>query len=112
MPAISAVDIDALSITIVIHPEAKMANAPIDEPSVSVNCVSDPDRPASSNLDQNSLPHPLEWQDLITRTKLPEPVDFRENTFNLMRVLGSSPASRLSTFDLSWRRKCEQLWIM
>src|ERR1700688_2947252 len=72
---------------------------PVDKPSVSVNCVSDPDRPASSNLDQNSLSHPREWIDLLTYTKLPEPVDFRENTFNLMRVLGSSPASRSSMFD-------------
>jgi hypothetical protein len=75
-----------------------MANAPVDEPPVSGNCVFDPDQPASS-LDQNSLSHPQEWIDLLTCTKLPEPVDFRENTFNLMRVLGSWPASRSSTFD-------------
>jgi hypothetical protein len=75
-----------------------MANPPVDEPSVSVS-VSDPDRPASSNLDQNSLPRPREWLDLLTRTKLPEPVDFRENTFKLMRAFGSSPATRSSTFD-------------
>jgi hypothetical protein len=76
-----------------------MANAPVDEPSVPVNCVSDPDRPASSNLDQNSLPHLREWIDLPARTKLPEPVDFRENTFKLMKAFGSSPATRSSTFD-------------
>lgn len=99
MPAISAVDIDALSITIVIHPGAKMVNATVDEPSIIVNCVSNRHRPASNNLAQNLLSYPQEWIDLLTCTKLPEPADFRENTFNLMRVLGSSPASRSSTFD-------------
>jgi hypothetical protein len=98
-PTISAVDIDAFSITIAIHPEAKMSKEPVDELSVSENCASAPDRPASNNVDQNSLPCPKEWIDLITPIKLPEPGDFRENTFKLMSALGSSRFTRSSTFD-------------
>jgi hypothetical protein len=99
MLAISAVDIDARSVTMVIHAEAKMPNPPVGESSLSENCASDPDRLASNNLDQNSPPHPPEWIDLLTHTELPEPEDFRENTFKLMKALGSSPATRFSTFD-------------
>jgi hypothetical protein len=51
-----------------------------------------------NNLDQNALPHPHEWIDLITPVKLPEPADFRATTFKLMRTL-SSPGARLSTLD-------------
>jgi hypothetical protein len=72
---------------------------PVAESSLSVNCVSGPDQPASSNLDQNSLAQLRERINLIGLTKFPEPVDFRENTFKFMRVFGSSPATRSSAFD-------------
>jgi hypothetical protein len=71
----------------------------VDESSLSANCVSDPDQAASSNLDQNSLPQLRERINLIGLTKLPEPADFRENTFKFMRAFGSSPATRSSAFD-------------
>jgi hypothetical protein len=51
-----------------------------------------------NNLDQNGLPHPNEWIDLITPVKLPEPADFRAITFKMMRTL-SSPVARLSPSD-------------
>src|SRR5947209_11165873 len=51
-----------------------------------------------NNLDQNALPHPHEWIDLITPFKLPEPADFRSTTFRLIRTL-SSPVTRLSPFE-------------
>jgi hypothetical protein len=82
MLAISAVDIDVRSVTIGIHAEATMPNAPFGESPVSENCASDP-----------------EWIDLLRDPELPEPDNFRENAFKLMKALGSWPATRSLTLD-------------
>jgi hypothetical protein len=74
-----------------------MSNAPVAESSFLENGALDSDRSISNDFDQNLLPHPKEWIDLITPIKLSEPSDFRANTFKLMSALGSSPVTGSTT---------------